>query len=255
MVEFCNKPLTKPDWVETFKKSHFVAHRGPDCLWIFDPELDREPMPGERQSTANYPLTLDPMHFGNFCTAFDEIVDITNTTTSDMLLVGDAKHELNFANIHKHIKKRKEEFQVVVAYKECQITGLHARGRRNVVEHVSIFSVKPLVPHHEQRLFYTLTTCATNLIAQVDMLPDDRLPHCKKSIKEEIHTSYGLPRTERSLGPDVMVPVMSKEKHICLWREHLHATKATRCVIATPGGGVMIRACVAQGMKAFVFFF
>ena len=180
------------------------------------------------------------------------MIDVTKYNIVDLLFVSEAKHRPNFTNVHKHIKKCKEEHQMIVAYKEAQLSSMVGRGRRNIVEHVSIFSVKPLVTHHGPRLFYTLTSCATNQMMQADMLTEEQAPQCKKEVKEAIHTSYGIPRHERSLSRDAMVPVMSKEKHICMWREHLHATKAKRAIIATPGGGVLLRACVAQGVKALV---
>ena len=49
-----------------------------------------------------------------------------------------------------------------------------------------------------------------------------------------------------------MVPVVSKEKHMYMWREQLHHTKAKRAIIATPGGGTVLKACVAHGVKALV---
>jgi hypothetical protein len=252
IIMFCNKPITKPEWVDTFKTNHFIGQRKGETLWVFDPDLDREPSPQERQSVANAVNFIDVVHFENFCTAFEDVVDVTNNNIVDLLLVSDCKHRTNFTTIYKHIKKCNQEHQMIVAYKEVQMSGMAGRGRRNVVEHVSIFSVKPLVPVHEPRLFYTLTSCATNLMIQVDILTAEQAPRCKKEVKEAIHTSHGLPRHERCLARDVLVPVMSKEKHIWPWREQLHATKAKRAIIATPGGGVLLRACVAHGVKALV---
>ena len=252
MIMFCNKPITKPEWVDTFKTHHFICQRKGETLWVFDPDLDREPVVHEKQSIANAAKVIDVVHFENFCTAFEEVVDVTNTNITDLLIVSDCKHRPNLNTIYKHVKKCNHELQMVVAYKEVQMSPMAGRGRRNVVEHVSIFSARPLVPVHEPRLFYTLTSCATNLMIQVDMLTHEEAPRCKKEVKEAIHTAYGLPRHERCLARDVLVPVLSKEKHICLWREQLHATKAKRAIIATPGGGVLLRACVAHGVKALV---
>ena len=37
-----------------------------------------------------------------------------------------------------------------------------------------------------------------------------------------------------------------------LWREQFHHTKTKRAILATPGGGAMLKACVAHGVKALV---
>ena len=37
-----------------------------------------------------------------------------------------------------------------------------------------------------------------------------------------------------------------------MWREQLHHTKAKRAIIATPGGGTVLKACTAHGVEAFV---
>ena len=105
---FCNKPLTKPEWVEEFPKNHVIAQRKGETLWVFDPDLDREPTPQERESVHHAKTFIDPVHFENFCTAFEEVVDVTNNHIVDLLLVSDAKHRPNFNNVHKHIKKCKE---------------------------------------------------------------------------------------------------------------------------------------------------
>ena len=226
------RPITKPEWVDALKTNHFIAQRKGEMLWVFDPDIGREPAPHDRQSTLNAPNSLDPVHFENFCTALEEMVDIANNNIVDLLFVSDGKHRTNFANVYKHIKKCKEEAQLVITFKESQLstvvggTSRTCRGRRNVAEHVSIFSVKALVPHHEPRLFYNLTSCATNVMIQVDFLAEDDVPTCKKEIKEAIHTPAGLLRHERTLARDAMVPVMSKEKHVFMWRKQLHHTKA-----------------------------
>ena len=259
MVVFLIRPLTKPEWVEEFQKNHFIAQRKGETLWVFDPDLDREPTPQERESVHHAKSFIDPVHFENFCTAFEEMVDVTNGNIVDMLLVSDAKHRQHFGSyVYKHIKKCKEEAQMVITFKESQLskvvggTSRTCRGRRNVAEHVSIFSVKALVPHHEPRLFYNLTSCATNVMIQVDLLAEEDVPTCKKETKEAIHTSAGLLRHERTLARDAMVPVVSKEKHMHLWREQFHHTKAKRAIIATPGGGTVLKACLAHGVKALV---
>ena len=87
---------------------------------------------------------------------------------------------------------------------------------------------------------------------QVDLLAEEDVPTCKKETKEAIHTSAGLLRHERTLARDAMVPVVSKEKHMHMWREQFHHTKAKRAIIATPGGGSVLKACLAQGVKALV---
>ena len=68
---FCIMPLTKPEWVEEFKKNHFIAQRKGETLWVFDPDLHREPTPQERQSVTNAASFIDQVHFENFCTAFE----------------------------------------------------------------------------------------------------------------------------------------------------------------------------------------
>ena len=123
---------------------------------------------------------IDSVHFENFCTALEEVVDVTNGNTIDLLLVSDAKHKPNFSYVHKNLKKCKEEYGMVITYKESQLEGMASRGRKNISEHVSIFSAKPLSTNQEPRLFYTLTSCATNVVIQVDMVKDDELPTCRK---------------------------------------------------------------------------
>ena len=105
---FCHRPLTKPEWVDTLKTNHFVAQRKGETLWVFDPDLDREPAPHDGHGTSNVPNDIDPVHFENFGTAFDEMVDVTNNNIVDLLFVPDGKHRTNFTNVHKHIKKCKE---------------------------------------------------------------------------------------------------------------------------------------------------
>ena len=100
MVMFCIRPLTKPEWVEEFKKNHFIAQRKGETLWLFDPDLDREPAPAERESVHHAKSFIDHVHFENFCTAFEEVVDVTDSNTIDLLLVSDAKHKANFSYVH-----------------------------------------------------------------------------------------------------------------------------------------------------------
>ena len=193
MIMFCNKPITKPEWVDTLKTNHFIAQRKGETLWVFDPDLDREPAAQERQSITNAANVIDVVHFGNFCTAFEEVVDVTNNNITDLLLVSDCKHRPNLSTIYKHVKKCSHELQMVVAYKEVQMSPMAGRGRRNVVEHVSIFSARPLVPVHEPRLFYTLTSCATNLMIQVDMLtPEERHHDAKRKSKKQSTLRMGF---------------------------------------------------------------
>ena len=92
MVMFCIRPLT-------------ITQRKGETLWVFDPDVDREPAPQERESVLHAKSFIDAVHFENFCTAFEEVVDITNNNVVDMLLVSDAKHKLNSNVVHKSIKK------------------------------------------------------------------------------------------------------------------------------------------------------
>ena len=105
MVMFCLKPLTKPEWVVAFNESHFISQRKGETLWVFDPDLDREPTPGERQTMSSTTSVTDAVHFENFCTAFEEVVDAANPNFLDLLLVSDAKHRPNHVTFLKHIKK------------------------------------------------------------------------------------------------------------------------------------------------------
>ena len=72
---------------------------------MFDPDLDREPVVHEKQSITNAANVIDVVHFENFCTAFEEVVDGTNNNIVDLLLVSDCKHRPNLATIYKHAKK------------------------------------------------------------------------------------------------------------------------------------------------------
>ena len=62
IVMFYHRPLTKPEWVDAFKTNHFIAQTKGETLWVFDPDLDREPAPHDRQGTLNVPNYIDQVH-------------------------------------------------------------------------------------------------------------------------------------------------------------------------------------------------
>ena len=98
---FTNGPLTRGDWLSTIANHTYIANRkeGEMTMWLFDPALDKEPLPAERQSMDQTDVIVDAVLSDNFLSAMEPVVD-----GRDMLVLSDAKHRTNLKTMMKSVK-------------------------------------------------------------------------------------------------------------------------------------------------------
>ena len=244
---FAERPLTKTDW-NAFVKSHtFITNRKCDTMWLYSPDLDKEPQPGERQSQHNWRCAADTTMVDNFFSAIEDVMIGGESTFKDVVVTCDGKHRRNLTACLKSLKKAKDDFPLTCMYKQTAVVdviGTHsARGEVQLVESVSYNTLQPFKAPHKNRLFYTLTTCRANAVIQMDVIDSDDVVKVQKSLKETIHGgNASLPRQERALGPDKKVPLFTHEVHPKVWREHFHTLGCGRVVTPSCGGGPLLKA-------------
>ena len=250
------RPLTRPNWVDAFKNNHFITTRKEEVLWIFDPDGDKEPIPGDRNSITNTSTLVDMTFAENFVVAFESVVD-DQPLARDFLLLSDGQHFRNLSQVLKLVKGCKDEFPLVVTYKEGSVVDNASKGAvrsgRDIVENMCYCSLRNMPTNHAHRLHYNLTTCASNAIIQVDRLPADDLPQVRKDVKVLIHGLSNLPRTERAFPDNALIPLHSHCKNKMIFKELCHTASAKRVVTPTPQP-IMLKALVDHGVKTLVIY-
>ena len=253
-IQFADRPRTKPDWNTALSTHSFIANRG-DCVWIYDADLDKEPIPGERQSTANTCCPPDLTLVENMVSAMEEV--LYTSDAKDVILLSDGRHPRNLRDMQKLCKKYKEEWPVTITYKEVEYVEKAgesaARAKRPIVEMCNYISAVPLQFRPDPRLYFTTTTVAANVIQMADVLPPNELPRVQKSIKEAIHGLSGMPKHERDVAPTKLLPLQTHEKSTRLWEEHFHALNSDRAVTSSPGSGPLLKSFLQSKTKALVF--
>ena len=243
-----NRPLTKDDWRALFSGHSFIVNRRSEVTaWVWDPDLDREVVPQENKGIDTTKSIVDALSYDNFLVGMESVVETSQAR--DVLVVNDAKHRRNFTNLIKPIKKCNETFYLLVTYKQNMDD---ARTPPSLSEQWAYCTHRPFRVPRQERMYYKLTTTDTDAMLQADKLADADNVMVSKELKESIHGSTGIPRSERGMKPSELVPLYSKERNFKVWREHLHTLQAKRAVVATPGGGPLLKALIQAQCKALL---
>ena len=93
--------------------------------WLYDPDLDREPQPAERQSALGTGTLCDVIILENSFGALEEVLDpiaVDGPRARDVVMILDGKHRRSVTQPLKFSKKAKDEFHVMQGYKDRPMT-------------------------------------------------------------------------------------------------------------------------------------
>ncbi len=119
-----------------------------------------------------------------------------------------------------------------------------------VVHLTSAHSTVSALFHSVARLFFTLTSCASESIIQVPLGND--LTTVKRSDKEAILGTVNLSKIELDLMPSDDVTLLHHDKCEKILREVMHQCDASRIVTCTVGGRPLITAMLANEISGLL---
>ena len=100
------RPFSKPQWVDLFRQHAFVVNRRNVTVWAFDPDLEREPQPSDKQSAQTCHTMIDTVLAENFIFAMEEICGANrDDSLTDILMLSDGRHPRNLTLCSKMVNR------------------------------------------------------------------------------------------------------------------------------------------------------
>ena len=248
-VQIVVRPAMKEGYEQLFRDHALLAQRSHYGLeggtwrhgWVFDPSLDAEASTDQGSLRAHYFPQADVPTMKIFLEAAQSAVALEN----DVFVGPGCKSTKNLAEFRKLCNKRKFVEDLNIVYTQ-------APGRRGKVKTLELVvcaqdSQPPTM--YKPRLFYTLTTTATDTIVMADNIDLGLTPRVAREQKEAILGPAGLSPKEANLNKSEMVHLFHGEKHEKVWREICHHLGLTSATVCTPGVGIILIAMLKSGMK------
>ena len=181
-----------------------------------------------------------------------ETVDKFCTLPSDVAVISDARHGTNLTRLLTELKGKSivgHKERLYINYKEPSGTQA-GRGRFLSQETMCLTSASNIVTAlfniSVPRLFYCLSSCASNSIVQVDSPEASPQTMVTRSQKELVLGSQNLSRRELDAAPDAQMVLFHHEKNQKLLCELIRQTSAGVVVTPTAGSGPIIDACLSM---------
>lgn len=244
--------------MDTLLETHdFIVNRhhvDGNCMFHWDCGADKDSVAGDRQSPFNVLPVLDQPAAEAFIKTVDAKCLITG---ADFLNVSDGKNPANSSKCAKlcaRTQGNREDYQI--QYNQSSAMALIGKGagrsKLRLRERTFYTSIKPVPLNPDERIYYRITDCMADCIAQADCY--DEKVEVKKEDKEHILGISNMSVKEQMLAADATVSLFTHEKDPRVVEEIMHQVHAKKVVSATPGLISLSIACINQDATALLLF-